>query len=527
MVILNILLFIFVLGIIILVHEAGHFFFAKRAGILCHEFAIGMGPILYQKRKGETVYAIRAIPIGGFVSMAGEAINDALISVNQTIGLKINEQGNVHEIILTDKMDADVIGKVVAYDLYGKNFGSLYIDIEKEGVVTRFLVNRDALYQLGRDRTMWITPEEKSFESKSLWARFLVIFGGPLMNFILALFIYFIMGWFVLVPTMSSNEIAAVSENYTADLVGIMAGDKIVSITADGVVHPIASWSDLSTTMSGLDTIFVDVTIDRNGNDIDYEDLNLSVFIQSAGLANRTEEGTIVDGHLATIGQTFGRASSNGRLEAGDVITSIVSNGVTYDIQDWDDILYTFKHVTDGDITVNYVRNNVSAQTIYPLLSQNALEKLGHDTIVFQLGVSATSHFDFGTSISYAPVAFWGNVREVFVTLGLLLSPQENLGIGDLSGPVGIFTLVSARASQGLLSLLSLMAFLSVNIGLLNLLPIPALDGGRLAFLGFEAVTRKPLNRKVENWINTVMFFALMGLFVFVTYNDIIRLIFG
>ncbi len=527
MVILNILLFLFVLGIIILVHEAGHFFFAKRAGILCHEFAIGMGPIVYQKRKGETVYAVRAIPIGGFVSMAGEAVSDALIDKEQTIGLNINEQGQVYEIILTDALESDVIGKVVDYDLYGKDFNSLYISIESNDVVTRYLVNRDAVYQLSKQRSMWITPEEKSFESKTLWQRFLVIFGGPLMNFILAFLIYFIMGWFLLVPTLSSNEIDSVVEGYAADLVGIQSGDEIVSVTTDGTTYPVSSWTDLSTAMSDMDSVFMDITVERDGNLIVNENLNLTVYIQSAGLSNLTEDGEFIDGNEAILGQAYGRASSQGRLETGDEIVSIVANGVTYDINHWDDIIATFKVVTSGEVTVNYVRDGESEQTSYALLSSSALEKLGHEAIVFQLGVSATSHFDFGSSISYAPRAFWGNVREVFVTLGLLFSPQEDLGIGDLSGPVGIFSLVSDRAAQGLLSLLSLMAFLSVNIGLLNLLPIPALDGGRLVFLGFEAVTRKPINRKVENWVNTLMFFALMGLFVFVTYNDILRLIFG
>ncbi len=527
MVILNILLFIFVLGLIILVHEGGHFFFAKRAGILCHEFAIGMGPILYQKRKGETVYAVRAIPIGGFVSMAGEAVSDAMIDKGQTIGLKLNDQGNVYEIILTEALESDVIGKVTDYDLYGKDFNSLYIDIEIEGEVSRYQVNRDAVYQFGKKRSMWITPAEKSFESKTLWERFLVVFGGPLMNFILALFIYFILGWFVLLPTLSSNEIDSVADGYTANLAGIEAGDEITAITVDGVTHQISSWSDLSLVMSNLDSTLIDVTVSRDGQTLDFDGLNLSLYIQSAGLANMREDGTIIANDSTVIGQAFGRASSSGHLEAGDEITSIVSEGVTYDVANWDDILATFKTVNTGTITIHYVRDGESDSTSYDLISASALEQLGHESIVFQLGVSATSHFDFGYAISYAPRALWSNVREVFVTLGLLFNPSENLGIGDLSGPVGIFSLVSARASQGLMSLLALMAFLSVNIGLLNLLPIPALDGGRLAFLGFEAITRKPMNRKVENWINTVMFFALMGLFVFVTYNDILRLIFG
>ena len=90
--ILNLIVFVLVLGIIILVHELGHFIFAKKAGILCHEFSIGMGPAITQKRKGETIYSVRAIPIGGYVSMAGESVSDAMIKKGQHIGIRLNEQ---------------------------------------------------------------------------------------------------------------------------------------------------------------------------------------------------------------------------------------------------------------------------------------------------------------------------------------------------------------------------------------------------------------------------------------------------
>src|SRR3989339_2154790 len=106
MFLVNLIVFILVLGVIILIHELGHFFFAKKAGILCHEFAIGMGPAIYQKRKGETIYSIRSIPIGGFFSMAGESINDALIKKEQVIGIKLNTQGQIYQINLSDTVQS-------------------------------------------------------------------------------------------------------------------------------------------------------------------------------------------------------------------------------------------------------------------------------------------------------------------------------------------------------------------------------------------------------------------------------------
>lgn len=207
MFIVDLIVFVLVLGVIILIHEAGHFYFAKKAGILCHEFAIGMGPAIYQKRKGETIYSIRSIPIGGFVSMAGESINDALIKKEQVIGIKLNTQGQIYQINLSDTVQSDIIGIVKSFDLYGKDFNPLFIEIDVDGNQTTYTVLRDATYRFSEKKEMWITPSEKSFESKTLWQRFLVIFAGPMMNFILALVLFLIVGFFVFKPNLDSSVV--------------------------------------------------------------------------------------------------------------------------------------------------------------------------------------------------------------------------------------------------------------------------------------------------------------------------------
>ena len=526
MVILNILLFIVVLGVIILIHEAGHFYFAKKAGILCHEFSIGMGPALYQKRKGETIYSVRGIPIGGYVSMAGESVSDALIKKEQTVGLKINEQDQVHQIILTDQVEADVKGTVEAFDLYGKDFDPLYVDLNVDGQTIRFSVLRDATYQISEKNQMWITPAEKSFESKTLWQRFMVIFAGPMMNFILAFLLFLIVGFFVEKPNLDSNELFEIVPGYAADNAQLEVGDKILEINGDTV----EDWNDLSVVMANLDQSWIDVMYERDGQSFVEIDVNVSVAVQMAGITNTyidpdTEEITIYRDPI--IGQSYGRARSDGGLLEGDVIESIIVNNVSHDIESWDDIISVFRQYDRGDLVVVYERDGNLENAYYSMISANALTKLGSQPIVFQLGVSPSTSFDWNYSLLYAPRRFYSDVSEVFTTLGLLFSPKEDLGIGDLSGPVGIYTLVSSTASQGLLSIIVFTGFLSINIGLLNLLPIPALDGGRLVFLGIEAVTRKPLPRKVENTINNAMFILLLIMFVFVTYNDILRLIRG
>jgi len=522
MLILNIIIFLLVLGVIILIHEFGHFYFAKRAGILCHEFAIGMGPVVYQKRKGETVYSIRSIPIGGYVSMAGESVNDALIKKDQIIGVKVNDQGKIYQIVLNKEMPSDVVGIVKSYDLYGKDFDPLFIELEVDGVSIIYPALRDTVYVFAPKKEMWITPSEKSFENKTLWQRFLVIFAGPLMNFILALVLFLIVGFFVFKPTLESNVIGGISSGSAADNIGLVSGDSIIEI--NGV--PITDWNDLTFVMSNSSSSTISIKYLHNNIEMAQDEVDIAVIIQMAGIANIDANHTAYSSE-AIIGQAFGRASTDGGLQSGDLITKFKINSFEYDINTWDDIILFFTTNTRGDITVFYEREGVESQTTYTLISDNALTKLGYQPIIYQIGITPESQFNIGYTLSYPFKTFYKNMMQVFNTIGLLFNTQEDVGIGDLSGPIGIFSLVSSTTSQGIIALIGFTGFLSINIGLLNLLPIPALDGGRLVFLGIEAVTKKQLNRRIENTINNVMFLLLMGLFVFVTYNDIIRLIKG
>ena len=194
-VVLSIIAFVFILGTIILIHEGGHFLFAKRAGILCHEFSLGMGPVVWKKKVGETTFCLRAIPIGGFVSMAGEEVTSELIKTGEEIGLNLDENGKVTEIILDEKMECQVRGPIADLDLYGKEGNALYINLNTGGQNQYFEVKRDAFYIFSPKKSMQITPYDRSFESKSLLDRFLTIFAGPFMNFVLAIFIYLIVSF--------------------------------------------------------------------------------------------------------------------------------------------------------------------------------------------------------------------------------------------------------------------------------------------------------------------------------------------
>jgi regulator of sigma E protease len=159
----------------------------------------------------------------------------------------------------------------------------------------------------------------------------------------------------------------------------------------------------------------------------------------------------------------------------------------------------------------------------FVLYGDKVLEAVGVTPFDSVIGIEATNHFSFFGSIGSAFNMLISAGTSIFGTLGLLFT-SNLVGVSDLSGFVGIFSLTSRAASAGIITLLSFVGFLSVNLGIVNLLPIPALDGGRIVFIGYEAIFKKKPNQKVENWLHTIVFFLLMALMLYVTYNDILKL---
>ena len=142
------------------------------------------------------------------------------------------------------------------------------------------------------------------------------------------------------------------------------------------------------------------------------------------------------------------------------------------------------------------------------------------------MGVSPPTKFSLGKRLIYSITELFASLKNMVNTLGMLFFSSE-VGIKDLSGPVGIFSLTSQAASEGFGSLLNFRGFLSVNVGFMNLLPIPALDGGRLVFVAYEAITKKRPSEKVQTILITATMLLLIGLIIFVSFNDVLRLIRG
>lgn len=346
---LTLILFIFILGIIVLVHEVGHFLWAKKFGVYIYEFSIGMGPVIYSKigKKDGIKYNIRALPIGGFVAMAGEVYED-------------------------DKK------------------------IAKE----RFLCN------------------------KPIWQRIIVMAAGVINNFILAivilLFMSFIWGSNSLTPKVDS-----VLEGYPMAEAGIVKGDVILAINND----KISSWDEAQILL-------------YYKNDKGYYD-------------------------------------------------------------------FTIKH-EDGKID-NY--------KITPKVEKN---EDGIETRIFGVNINQEKTSGILKNIEFAFAKFWAIVSSMWLTIkGLILG---KISVNALSGPVGIYNVVGESIAAGAYTVIFLIAYLSINVGVINILPFPAFDGGRILFLLIEKLKGSPVNQKFENLCHTIGFVLLMLLILFITIKDVINL---
>ena len=347
--ILTIILFIIILGLIVLIHEGGHFLFAKLTKVHVYEFSIGMGPLIFKKiAKDKTQYSIRAIPIGGFVSLAGEEI----------------------------------------------------------------------------DETKLKKTKGKNLQDKTAFQRFLVMFMGVGFNFISAFIILFIGG---LVGGAPSTEpiLYDVTENSPAYSAGLSANDKILEINDHKVTY--------------LEDISLYLTI---------EDLNKPLEIVAE--------------------------KPNGSVG-------------TYNIEP--------EKTTDSEGNTKYI-----------------------------LGIVLKADVEEGIipSLEYAFKEGCAIFKQMFVVLGSLFT--GGVEINQLSGPVGIYSIVDQMSEQGIAALLYLTALLSINVGVINLLPFPAFDGGRILFLIIEKIKGSPVSPKVENIIHSIGFILIILLMIYVTFNDILKL---
>lgn len=420
----TILTFIIVFGILVIVHEFGHFFFAKRSGILVREFAIGMGPKIYgHQAKDGTTYTLRLLPIGGYVRMAGNGDDETEMAPGMPLSLSLNSDGIVEKINLSKKVQLTngIPVELVRYDLEDELTITAFVNGDDTEAVT-YAVDHDATIIEADGTEIRIAPRDVQFQSAKLWQRMLTNFAGPMNNFILAIFLFIVLAFMQGgIQVTNTNQIGAVLPDGAAEVAGLKENDHILSIND----KKITSWTDLTSQITANPGKKLNFEVQRDGK------------------------------------------------------------------------------VQDIEVTPKSVESNG--------------QKVG------QLGIQAPMKTGFIDKIVGGTKQAFSSSLEIFKALGSLFT---GFSLNKLGGPVMMFQLSSEAASQGMMTVIGLMAMLSMNLGIVNLLPIPALDGGKLVLNVIEGVRGKPLSQEKEGILTLIGFGFLMLLMVLVTWNDIQRFFF-
>ena len=424
----TLLAFLFVLGVLIFVHELGHFLAARRIGVRVLTFSLGFGPKILKITRGGTEYCISAIPLGGYVKMAGESPDDP-----------------------------------------------------RSGAPDEFL-------------------------SKTKWQRFQVLIMGPVMNLVLAVVVLAIVlaqGARVLVYLDQPPVVGAVKTASPAERGGIRAGDRILTVAGENV----ATWRDLEIAIGMRASRPVAVGVDRGGQ-------NVSLEVRPT--ADKYEIGDIgVLPDVSPVAQAIqaGDAADRAGLKAGDVIVAVAGRRVITP-QDLKDAI---SGNADKEIEL-LIRRDGMERRLAVTPDKRATGGWIGITIV-----EATRSFKPGPveALRLSVVQNATSSVLIFKTLGGLFTGATS--VRQLQGPVGIAQLSGESAQAGWTALLSLMAVISLNLGLLNLMPVPVLDGGHILIMALEGVARRDFSMQVKEKMLLAGFVVLMMLMVTVIYNDLTR----
>ena len=417
---LGILTFILVFGIIVVVHEFGHFYFAKKSGILVREFAIGMGPKIFAHiGKDGTAYTIRILPLGGYVRMAGWGDDTTEIKTGTPVSLTLTDDGKVKRINLSGKkLDQTALPmQVTQFDFEDKLFiRGLVLEEEKT-----FAVDHDATVVEADGTEVRIAPLDVQYQNATIWGKLITNFAGPMNNFILGVVVFWILIFMQGgVRDVDTNQFHVMPQGALAK-VGVPETAQITKIGS----HEVSNWESLIQAVESetkdKTAPTLDVTISENGSDKQV---------------------------------TVSPEESQGRYLLG------VQPGIKSD----------FLSMFVGGFTT-------AADSALRILS--ALKNL-----IFQ--------------------------------------PDLN----KLGGPVAIFKASSDAAKNGIENVLYFLAMISINIGIFNLIPIPALDGGKIVLNILEAIRRKPLKQEIETYVTLAGVVIMVVLMIAVTWNDIMRLFF-
>lgn len=437
---ITILAFLILLGVLITVHEFGHFIFAKMFGVKVEVFSIGFGPPIVKWKGKETTYQIALIPLGGYVKMYGE-----------------------------DSMTEPVQGKS-----------------EKD------------------------TLDPRSFAAKPRWQKMLIAFAGPLFNIILAIILFtaaYIIG--IQQPKYLNEPVVVgyVEKSSYAEKAGLKPGDKVIAI--DG--EPVKNWKDFTIKigMKAGKTVILDVI--RNGKKI-----SITVKVPEDISKSHLGISPIIPAKIGTILPNSPAAKAG--LQVGDEIVAI--NGRP--IHSWFELVNALSQIKDSkEITLLVKRKG-------KIFSVKVKPEYNETLKKYVIGISPMMET---VTVKYGFVEAFDKALEKSKELTIALFKvikglfTGEVSIKTLGGPIAIAQFSGQALEAGIATFLFSMAFLSLQLGYLNLLPIPVLDGGLILILLIESIIRRPLPEKAKEYLAYIGFALIGTLMIFVIFNDIMRVL--
>lgn len=412
----GILIFLVVFGILVFVHEFGHFIVAKKSGILVREFSIGMGPKLFQVMRKRTTYTIRWLPLGGYVRLAGPD-DAAVIDPGTTVVVQFDDHGKIKRIDASGSqmpisgMPIQVSKSDLVDDLYITGFENG----EEDKEVT-YSVDHDATIIEKNGTELLIAPRDTQFQEASVGKKLATNFAGPFMNIVLGFVVFLI--WSLVSVGPATTTIDKTIAHSPAQTAGLKTGDTIKKINN----KKITNFEDIGQQLAKSKGKKVTLTIDRNGK--------------------------------------------------------------------------------EKDFTVKPKAEKINGSKVY------------------QLGFYGKPDNNVGVKLARG----WNTSVQ---TTGMIFSAVGNLfqhfSLNKLSGPVGIYSQTVQVSNMGITYLLAFLAMISINLGIVNLIPIPGLDGGKLLLNIIQLIIGKPIPQEREALVDVIGFVLLLVLIIAVTGNDIYR----
>lgn len=426
----SLLAFIFVIGVLVFVHELGHYLAARRVGVRVLTFSLGFGPKLLRTQRGDTEFCVSAIPLGGYVRMAGENPDDR---------------------------------------------------------------------RSGR---------EDEFLSKTKWERFQILIAGPAMNVVLAIVVMTgVLYQGAEVPAYETQPpvVGTVADGSAAERVGIRAGDRVISVAG----RVVETWEELFRAVLPRAAREIEVVVRNAGGE---RVLRVTPDSQTQFEMGDLGIAPVLQPQIRSV--TPGEPAAAAGIQAGDVIEAVEGDPVSSD-----ELVARINAHADEPLRVSVRRGESRRDIVVTPALRGDVGLIGVSISPFEVRTIEPGFFE-AFQLSLARNYEWSGL--IFETLVGLFTAETSPR--QLVGPLGIAQLSGGAAEIGLIALLSLMSMISLNLGILNLLPIPVLDGGHIAIMAIEGVSRRDFSMRVKERMLLVGFVALMMLMVTVIYNDLTRI---